>query len=228
VSGALDRIAAFFLAPAEGAAPRRLEIPPAARVVVLGATHEVAPVAAATALGLRGAGSPTGLVALWRGDHEPRPGVASRAASRLSAVLAAHAVPAVARGRLAWLALPDDPEAAATAVRRASALVAGPFVTSLAGPRPPELETLIAEHDIAVVLAPPDAPLARAALATLAERGIPALATPPLQRGAARTLALAGLGAHRLAVPEIVDAPPRETTAGTAAPRRNESIWMDS
>ena len=160
--------------------------------------------------------------------------MATRAASRLAAALAARDLPAAARGRLAWLTLPDDPDAAATAVRRASALVAGPFVTGLAGPRPPELETLIAEHDIAIVSAPPDAPLARAAVAALADRGIPALATEPLRRGAAaRTLALAGITAHRLAVPDdVVEAGREAVAAESSAPtvlaaRRSESIWTD-
>jgi hypothetical protein len=251
VSRRLQRVAAFFVSPPDQALSRRAEIPPAARIVVLGATGEVAPVAAATALGLRGAGTP-GLVALWRGDHEPRPGVATRAALRLAAMLTARGLPAVSRGRLAWLALPDDPEAAATAVRRASALVAGPFVTGLAGPRPPELELLIAEHDIAVVIAQPDSPLARAALASLADRGIPATATAPLQRGAARPLALAGIHAQRWAATEVVgagawlvepamaprseggeNAPGPSPETGAARPpdavtrRRNESIWSD-
>ncbi|HEX5619423.1 MAG TPA: hypothetical protein VFX51_13445, partial [Solirubrobacteraceae bacterium] len=122
----------------------------------------------------------------------------TRAATRLSARVGAGDSPARARGRLAWLSLPEDPIAAASAVRRASALVAGPFVTALAGARPLELEDLIAEHDVAVVVADPESPLARAALAALTARGVPAVVVAPLRRGLARTLALAGIVAPRL------------------------------
>jgi hypothetical protein len=205
--GWLARAAAFFVAPAaEGAPERTATIPPAARAVVLGAPGDVVATAAAVALGLREPDAPpAGLVAVWRGDAPPA-GVATRAAARLSARVAAGEFPTGARGRLAWLTLPDDPAAAAGAVHRASALVAGPFVTALAGARPPELETLIAEHDIAVVVAGPSTALARAALCALTARGVPAVAEPALHRGVVRTLALAGVAAPRLAAlrnPEI-------------------------
>jgi hypothetical protein len=192
--GWLERAAALLVAPADEHAPvRAVSIPPAARAVVLGAADEVVAAAAAVALGLRGRDvAPAALVALWRGEP-PAAGLATRAAARLSAsVGATHA-----RGRLAWLSLPDDPHAAAGAVRRTSALVAGPFVTALAGARPPELETLIGEHDVAVVVADRDTPLARAALAALSARRVPAIAIPPLRRGVARALTLAGLIAPR-------------------------------
>jgi hypothetical protein len=195
VSGRLERAAAFFLAPAGTRAPACAgAIPPAARVAVLGAPHDVAPLAAAVALD----SAPGGLVALWRGDRTPTAGLATRAAVRLATRLTVRELPTIARGRLAWLVLPDGPGAAQAAVRRASALVAGPLVTALAGARPPELEPLIAEHDLAVVAADPATPLARAALAALAARGVQAAAIPPLRRGPARTLALAGIAAPRL------------------------------
>lgn len=188
--GWLARAARFFVAPATAAAPvRGATIPPAARVVVLGSPSEVVAAAASVALGLREP-SP-GLVAVWCGEP-PVAGVATRAATRLSTRVGGRA-----RGRLAWLSLPGDPVAAAGAVRRASALVAGPFVTALAGARPPELELLIAEHDVAVVVADPESSLARAALAALAARGIATVAVAPLHRGLARTLALAGIAAPR-------------------------------
>lgn len=197
--GWLERAAGFFVAPAvEGAPARAATIPPAARAVVLGAPGEVVAAAAAVALGLRERdAAPAGLVALWHGEP-PTAGIATRAAARLSARVAADAFPTRARGRLAWLSLSDDPVAAAGAVRRASALVAGPFVTALAGARPPELEMLIAEHDVAVVVAEPGSTLARAALAALAARGMPAVSVPPLDRGLARALALTGVTAPRL------------------------------
>lgn len=197
--GWLERAAGFFVAPAVESAPARAAtIPPAARAVVLGTSGEVVAAAAAVALGLREPDAvPAGFVAVWHGEP-PASGIATRAAARLSARVAAAEFPMRARGRLAWLSLPDDPVAAAGAVRCASALVAGPFVTALAGARPPELETLIAEHDVAVVVAEPGSSLARAALAALDARGIPAVDVPPLDRGLARALALAGVTAPRL------------------------------
>jgi hypothetical protein len=120
------------------------------------------------------------------------------AATRAAARLAGRLDPAVARGRLAWLALPGDASEAAAAVRRVAAVVDGPLVTALAGPRPPELDRLVAEHDLAVLAADPAASLARAALAALAGQGVPAMVWPPLRRGPRRALALAGLAAPRL------------------------------
>jgi len=195
VSGRLERAAAFFIAPAEAPArPAAAPMPPAARAVVLGAAGDVAPVAAAVALALR----PPGLVALWRAEGAPAPGLSTRAAARLAARLSARDLPAVARGRLAWLALPDDPDEAAVAVRRASAIVDGPLVTALAGARPPALDELVGEHDLAVVAADPDTALARVAHAGLTARGVQALACPPLRRGLSRRAARAGLAAPRL------------------------------
>lgn len=199
MSGRLARTAAWFIAPPEttarvAAAP----VPPAARVVVLGAREDVVAVAAAVTLALR---APSGLVAVWHGERAPVRGLATRAAARLAARIDARELPAVARGRLAWLALPADPDEAATTVRRASAVVDGPLVTALAGARPPALEALVGEHDLAIVAADPAAALARAALAGLAARGINAVAWPPLRRGLARRLAVAGLGGPRLQPP---------------------------
>jgi soluble lytic murein transglycosylase-like protein len=195
MSGPLERAAAFFLAPpAPAAAPAEAAAAaPAARAVVLGAPADVVPLAAATALALR----PPALVAIWAAERTPVPGIATRAAARLSAGLAARGMPAVARGRLAWLCLPPDAVEAAAVVRRASAVVSGPLVTALAGPRPPALEELVAEHDLAIVAADPEGPLARAALARLAARGVDARAHRPLRRGLPRAIALAGLAASR-------------------------------
>ena len=196
MSGRLERAAAFFIAPAE--APARLAaapVPPAARAVVLGAPPAVAPLAAAVALALR---APSGLVAVWHAEGAAAPGFSTRSAARLAARLSARDLPAVARGRLAWLALPDDPDEAATAVRRASAVVDGPLVTALGGARPPALEALVGEHDLAVVAADPETALARAAIAGLTARGVEAVACPPLRRGPRHRAALAGLAGPRL------------------------------
>lgn len=194
MSGRLVRAAAFFVAPAAAApAAEAAVVPPTVRAVVLGAAGDVVPLAAAVALALR----PAGLVAHWQSDRAPSAGMATRAAARLAARLAARDLPAVARGRLAWLALPGGATEAAAAVRRASALVDGPLVTALAGARPQPLEDLVAEHDLAVVAADPESALARAALACLAARGIDARACRPLRRGLPRTIALAGLAASK-------------------------------
>jgi hypothetical protein len=194
VSGRLERVASFFIAPAEaGASAEAAAAPAAARAVVLGAAGDVVPLGAAVALAL----GPPGVVAVWGGDRAPAPALATRAAARLAARLVARDLPATPRGRLAWLRLPDDPADAAAAVRRASTLVDGPLVTALAGGRPPALEDLIAEHDLAVVAADPDTALARAALARLTARGVDARACRPLRRGLPRTIALAGLAAAK-------------------------------
>jgi hypothetical protein len=202
VSGVLQRAAGFFLLPAVAPRAESAPLPPATRVVVVGAPGDAVPLAAAHALALRAAvRAPAALVAVWRPgaeDREARRDAATRAAARLAARLSTHELPSAARGRLAWLVLPADPQAAAAAVRRASAMVEEPLLTALTGPRPAELEGLVAEHDLAIVAADPGSPLARAAVARLADLGVVASARAPLGRGMPRTLALAGLAAPRL------------------------------
>lgn len=218
MTGIVERAAEFFLAPAASATDTAT-LPLAVRAVVLGSQSDVIPLAAAAALSFRvdaasfGAGAaapataasfgagvraPAAVVACWPGEVM-KPSAATRAAAELARRLAAHDMPAVARGRLVWLALPDEPAAAATMVRRASALADGPLVTALGGARPPELDSLVAEHDLAIVAAAPETALARTAVARLADRGVPASARPAIRRGVTRTLALAGLAAPRLA-----------------------------
>jgi hypothetical protein len=202
MSGVLGRAAEFFLAPA-AAEPRvaTAVVPPAVRAVVLGARPDAVPLAAALALSLRAAGrTRTAVVAVWDADglvalHR---GLASRPAAELAARLAARELAAVARGRLVWLQAPPEAAVAAEAVRRASGVVEGPLVTALTGARPAELDDLVAEHDLAIVVAAPETALARAALAGLDDRGIAATAREPLGRGIPRTLALAGLTGPRL------------------------------
>jgi hypothetical protein len=194
MTGRLERALELFIAPATAAPPAEaVAAPPAARAAVLGAAGEVVPLAAAVALAL----GPPALVALWNADRAPSAGLATRAAARLAARLLARDLPAVARGRLAWVALPTEAGAAAAAVRRASAAVDGPLVTALAGARPPALEDLVAEHDLAIFAADPSGVLARAAVARLAARGIDARACRPIRRGLPRTIALAGLAASQ-------------------------------
>jgi hypothetical protein len=194
MSGVLGRALEFFVAPAT---PRSAAMPVAARAAVVARSGDAVPLAAAVALALRAAeGAPAAAVAVWGGQVVTR-GAATRSTARLAARLG----PAVARGRLAWLALPDEASDAADAVRLAAAQVPGPLVTALAGPRPPELERLVVEHDFAVVAADPASPLARAALASLSSAGLRAVALAPLRRGPRRTLALAGLTTPRLELP---------------------------
>lgn len=196
MSGALERAASFFLAPA-AAAGEAVAVPPAVRAVVLGRAADAVPLAAAVALSFRaGERAPAAAVATW-GDDDARPSAATRAAAQMARRLTAHKLPAVARGRLAWLGLPEEPAEAAAAVRHASTFVDGPLITALGGARPPELESLVAEHDLAIVAADPETALARAALERLEERGVVASACPPIRHGITRALALAGLAAPR-------------------------------
>jgi hypothetical protein len=218
VTGLIERAAGFLLVTEQPAAgPVTAAVPAEARAVVLGAVRDAPPVAAALALTLRAAeGVPAALVAVWRagGDAEPASGAAAmRAASRLAARLSRRELPAAARGRLAWLHLPPEPDAAAAALRRAMSAVDGPVVTALAGARPAALEPLVDDHDLVVVASDPGAPLAAAALAGLGERGVSVLACRPLPRGPSRALALAGLVAPRLD-------PPLRAARTTAQPPR--------
>jgi hypothetical protein len=216
MTGLLQRAAGFFLAPPAAPRTEAAALPPAARAVVLGAPPDAAPLAAAVALSLRAsARAPAALVAVWGGSAERA--AATRAAARLAARLVAHDLPAVARGRLAWLTLAAESAPAAAAVRRASVIVEGPLVTALTGSRPADLDDLVAEHDLAIVAADPESALARAALTRLADYGVAAMACPPLGRGLPRCLALAGLTAPRLDLTGLTA--PRLDLTGLAAAR---------
>lgn len=198
MSGGLDRVAAFLVESPTAAA----SLPAACRAAVLGGAADVVPLAAALALTLRAADrQPAALVALW-GAMPPGSAPAARAATRLSAAVkpfggehGSSLSPAVARGRLAWLALPAEPALAVDALVAAAAVVDAPLVTALAGARPAALDDLVAGHDLVVVAASPGSPLAEAAIERLAERGVPAIACRPPARGIGRTLALAGWAA---------------------------------
>jgi hypothetical protein len=189
------------------------------RVAVLGAPADVPAVAAACAGELRARHrASAALVCLWRPGGEPPPGgldgadrgiggdaddrpdgVASPAgattpgARRVAAALAADGLRATACGRLAWLALPDPPGEAASVLRRGLALAGVPVAIAVAGPRPEELEPILATADIAVAVLPAGTgeALRDLAIAHLpgAERGI----VGPLPPGPPRWAALAGL-----------------------------------
>jgi hypothetical protein len=125
-------------------------------------------------------------------ETSPAPG-GSRAARRLVARLGAHGLPARARGRLAWVALP----VAGGPVAARRAIVAGaPAVLAVTAPRTTEIDAVLAEQDLMVlVAAEPDGPLAR--LASPPAGGPPLAVVRPLRRGPARSLACAGLAAPR-------------------------------
>jgi hypothetical protein len=160
---------------------------PAATAAVLGRVGEVEPVAAAIALALRSPAATVIVVGPPPASVEPAGG-GTRAARRLAARLTAQGFEATARGKLAWTSVPPD----------ATVLAAGATVLAIAAPLTPALEHAIAAQDLAVlVTADPDGALASIALASLAPLAIPVLTTPPLRRGIARRLAIAGIRAPR-------------------------------
>jgi len=201
----LARAASLFLAPRPARAPRVAPPPPCARAVVLGAAGDARAAAGALANALRaGAAARTALVAVWEagaaaggapGGEAPAGRAAMASARRLATGLATRGLPAVAGGRVAWLALPADADAALAAAARASAAVPEPVVLALAGPRPAALAAVVADADLVVLVPPPAAPRELVALAVdeLAAAGRPVAVQAPL-RGAARRLALAGWG----------------------------------
>jgi hypothetical protein len=198
VSGLLERAAAAFVTPASP--PEVAVVPPrfAPRALVLGAARDAVPVAAALAGGLRERERAAGAVLVtWPAAETPRAALGTPAASRLAAGLQARGLDAVARGRLAWLALGDDDLALA---RRALAAVDVPAVAAITGPRSAATDELIAEQDQIVLVVPAEADPALVALARagLAEWNVPFTVRSPLAPGA-RAAALAGWG--RLKVP---------------------------
>jgi hypothetical protein len=150
----------------------------------------LAPQAAAAALGAaaalllaRRSSARVALVLVWAAGHPwPAGGstVAGPAARRLAAALDGRGLAASAAGRLATVALPDDPVmAAAAAARAAAAAQEAPVVLALGGRAAP-FDALLAAQD-RVLLVPPagaDPALTGLALAGLEEVG-----------GAARTCA---------------------------------------
>jgi hypothetical protein len=183
VSGALTRLAGVFVEPAAatgGVAP--------SRVAVLGRADEARAIAAGVALSLDG----VPVVAGWRAGRAAR-AAATVGARRVAARLARRGFDAVARGRIAWAALPDAAEAAAGAARRLDgALVDEPMVLALGGARAAALEPLLADMEAVVVAAEPGSALARVAVA--ARPGVIALSPPA---GLERWLALRGWGGAR-------------------------------
>jgi hypothetical protein len=108
-------------------------------------------------------GAPAAVVALWTDDssrdHSARAGFALPPARRLAERLAARGLAAAPRGRLVVVTLPSEPAVARAAAERTQAASGdAPFVLVVAGPRPPELDPLLAAADRLVVVPPPGAP----------------------------------------------------------------------
>jgi len=198
MSGLLDRAASAFVTPSR--APEAVARRFAPRALVLGSARDAVPVAAALAGGLRERERAAGaLVLTWPSPDAPRPALGTPAASRLVANLTSRGLAAVARGRLAWLALgPDELDLA----RRALAAVDGPAVIAICGPRTAATDQLIDEQAQVVLIAPSDADprLCELARQGLAEHSIPVSVRGPLITPGARATALAGWG--RLRLPE--------------------------
>jgi len=223
VTGVLARVGAFFFEPADAPAPAA---PPQAApsaaapadAAVLGAPGAVVAVAAACAGELRARSrSAAALLCVWRPAGvsgpapEPEPdvpaarspaGATTPGAGRVAARLVAHDLRATACGRLAWLALAPEPDAAAAQFRRCRTVAGVPLVLAVAGARPPELEPLLAELDLCIAVLPADVDraLRELALATLPGRSHAVVA--PLPPGPPRWAAMAGLARLR-SLPEV-------------------------
>jgi len=218
---------AGFLAPV--AAPRgEGRVRPATRLplraAVLGPAAEAVPLGALLANALRScAGEPAAALGVWApGTRSPvRAGPATLAASRLAARLTARGLPAMARGRLGWMALDAHPIAAAVAARRASGALEVPLVLVLAGPRCHVVEGLLAEQDLVVfACAEPEGPLARLAVAGCAGAALACAAPPP---GPSRWLARSGTAGGR-ALPPALRSLVRELAA-VPVPEPMEVAW---
>jgi len=204
----IRRLGAFLLEPADPVPSPPPSAPPSSpparplRAAVLGSSAHVPPIAAACAGELRArAGAGSALVCLWRpgatapgDDEDPASpaGATTPGARRVAAALDAEGLRATACGRLAWLALPDDPADAAPTLRRGLALATVPVVIAVAGPRPAAIEPVLATADLALAVLPADAsePLRALALASLPGTGHILAPLPP---GPPRWGALAGL-----------------------------------
>ena len=148
MSGLLDRAAAAFVNPAPEVATVRPRFAP--RALVLGSARDAVPVAAALAGGLREHERAAGaLLMAWPVAEKPGATLGTPAASRLVAGLQARGLDAVARGRLAWLALgaPD-----LSLAQRALVAVDVPAVLAITGPRSAATDELLAEQDHVVLV----------------------------------------------------------------------------
>jgi hypothetical protein len=224
----LARAASLVVEPRTPADRSPHMAPASTRALVLGTPASAPPVAAALAGSLRAHHrAPAALLCVWSpsptaplaqpglapsasfapppesATHESAPlaAWASAGARRLAARLYARDLVVRAIGRLAWLILPDDPEAAAPALGGLLGWLDAPVVTALAAPRPEGLNTLVAAHDLVVAVRPPAGGMSstgRETLGALALEGLPdpairAVACDPLPGGVASWRARAGL-----------------------------------
>ncbi len=197
MTGLLERAASAFGPPA--VAPDLPRFAP--RAVVLGRPHDAVPVAAALAGGLREQHRSAGaLLAVWPSAAPPRAALGTPAATRLAARLQARGLMAVARGRLAWLALGPDDLALAP---RAVAAVEVPAVIAITGPRTMATDDLLEDVDLIVLVVAADAEpgLEALTLAGLQHRSAPVVVQRPLDSPGARPAAMAGWGRVRVEVP---------------------------
>jgi hypothetical protein len=212
--------AAAAVRPAAAPAHARTATRMPVRAAVLGVAAEAVPVGALLANALRSAaGVSTAGLAVWTpGESRTvRGGPATFAASRLAARLSARGLPAVGRGRLAWLPLDDHPVAATVATRRAGGALEVPLVVVLCGPRCEVVEGLLVEQDLVVVAAAdPDGPLARLAVGCCATA---AVACPAPAAGPPRWLAWSGAASGR-----TLPAPLRSLVRGLATPAAPEPV----
>jgi hypothetical protein len=170
----------------------------APRALVMGRPGDAVPVAAALAGGLREQDHAAGaLLVTWPTEAPPRAALGTPAAARLVARLRARGLDAVARGRLAWLALRAAELPLAT---RATAAVDVPAVIAVTDARSAATDELLAEQDLVVLVLGADAEpgLEALALAGLQDGAAPVLVRRPLDAPGARTAAMAGWGRLRL------------------------------
>jgi hypothetical protein len=185
-----DVVSGAFLPPHAVAARAAATLPP--RAAVLGRPEHALPVAAALAGDLRAReGAGAALVGVWPAEAL-RAGLATRAATRLAERLSVRGLPAVSRGRLAWLPLDESP----AAFERVAAAIDEPAVLAITGPRSTATDGLLAEQHLIVVVAPVDADSALSELTVAGLAALPAavMARPPIEPSAVRMLALAGWG----------------------------------
>jgi hypothetical protein len=220
MAGLLSRVGAFFLEPAlaPAAEPAPAPVPHAAPLAaaVVGAPGLVVAVAAACAGELRARQhASAALVCIWYPDGGSRPetdgaepparppaGATTPGARHLASRLAAYDLPTTACGRLAWVQLIADPEAAATQVRRGLAFAGAPLVLAVAGPRPEAFEPLLESLDVAIAVLAREADPSLRALAAAALPAAAGIILPPLAPGPPRWAAMAGLARLR-ALPEV-------------------------
>ena len=208
----LARVRDLFVAPAAHRAARPRTARPIPSVALLCRPVDALATGGALALGLaRDTRARRAVVATWRAGPEAAAAIRAPAAPearRLVQALEAHGIDAEASGRLARVALPDEPEAALAAGARCAAVAAAPTVLALAGPRDEVLDRLIAAQDLVVVAQATgsDERLAALAVESVASLGVPTLACPVVGRGRGRMLAATGLAAPRGATSALAPA----------------------